>query len=221
MLLARAVLSRPRVQDPSAADRVRRRERAQYEAVAGGGHQRALEAQLRKPRLPRLEPLAFDGRDARAAVSRVPWCTWTRRPRASGRVPASRRTSTSSRYPRRRCCISVDHHVPTLDVAALDSGEVERDSLSRLGPRRATRHAPPPPAPARARRRARSGPPSPRAMLPDQSVPVTTVPMPCSVKLRSTCNRAGPPRRARSGAARAARLEPLRAARRGPCRAPR
>jgi hypothetical protein len=46
---------------------------------------------------------------------------------------------------------------------------------------------------------------SPAATSPDQSVPVTTVPMPRSVNERSTCMRAGPPARARGGASSATR----------------
>ncbi len=133
MLLPRAVLSRRRVQDPPAADRVRRRERTDHEAVAGDGHQRALEAQLRQSRLPRLQPLALDGRDAGGGLAGAVVHVHAGAPRERARSGQQIHLHVEQ-VPGRRCCVAVDHHVPALDFAALDPGEVERDSLSCLGP---------------------------------------------------------------------------------------
>ena len=169
------------------------------------------------PALPGSSSSPSSGRDARGRLARAVVDVHAGAPRAAAARPASSRTSTSSRYvrppvlPRRRR--------PRRRAATSLRSTPARLSATRwpgLGALARARRAPPPRARARARRRARSGPRRPRATLPDHSVPVTTVPMPCSVKLRSTCSRGGPPRpgSARSGSRSARRA--ARAARRGP-----
>ena len=115
-------------------------------------------------------------------------------PRRSGSPTTARTPSTSAR-----------EHRP--EVVLLDIGLPGMDGYEVAARLRATARAPPGSIRTSA----------PRAMLPDQSVPVTTVPMPCSVKLRSTCSR-GDRRAGLAPEPLGQRNRALRAARRGRCR---
>ena len=112
----------------------------------------------------------------------MPWWTETRAPPS---IAVSSSSSTSSRYETGNAP-GRDERVTAAELPPLDAGQSERDTLA--GARALDRgvvhlHA----ADANlAAARARPRSTSPSAIVPDQSVPVTTVPIPCSVKTRST-----------------------------------
>ena len=134
---------------------------------------------------------------SRAGVSRVPWWTCTRSP-CSGRRSDTKRSSASRRKVGRRSASALARRSP-------------RATSSRPTPTRLTATRCPAGARSagwswtwtprtRARRPAGSTvSSSPRAIAPDHSVPVTTVPAPLTVNTRSTCRRAPPPSAPRPG----------------------
>ena len=127
----------------------------------------------------------------RARYCAVPWCSRTWSPERSGRAPGSTLTQASKRR-------------PASAATAGAASQSPRATSSRSSPRRFT----PTRLPActtsaswsctcTLRTPARAPPgtttrPSPALISPDQSVPVTTVPMPLSGNTRSTGRRAGP-----------------------------
>ena len=78
-----------------------------------------------------------------------------------------------------------DERIPAVELPPLDTGQAERDTLARgraLDGRVVHLHA----ADAHFAAARRNASVSPSPIEPDQSVPVTTVPIPLSVKTRST-----------------------------------
>ena len=149
----RAMARRVGVEHDAAAERVRRRQRADHEPVAGGGHERLLEPELEVAAAELDQPR---GRLARAVVHGDPRAAV--RPRV-GRDPRQRdvdadrsRSNADGAWP-----LQVRDHVAPRDLVARDAREVQRHALARrraLDRRVVDLHA------AHARRRARPAAPS-------------------------------------------------------------
>ena len=150
-----------------------RRLAAEDHAVAASCDDRRGEPELR-PAARRRERRARARAPSRRAPARA-------RRRGSARAPrARRRAGTRPGYPPGATSAS-----PRRDLAALDAREAHRDALARLRPLDlAVVHLDAPHAHVAPAGSSRSSSPAP--IEPDQSVPVTTVPIPRSVNERST-----------------------------------
>ena len=174
---------RQRIQHPPAADR---RRRPQHDAVAARGHDRRAQPQLRV----RLSGARDAGDDLARPVVQLD-ARRDLRERLERDVEAIAGAEGAARHER----------VPAAQLRPLDS-RAARPRRAGPPPRaRPARRAPRRCGLGRRGQRARRGARRPPPIEPDHSVPVATVPMPRSVKTRSTYRRAGPLARPRSPAA--------------------
>ena len=161
------VARRRRVDDEPAADR---RPRAQHDAVAARSHDRRVEPELGE---------SVDPHDAREHRRGAVVDEHARRDRRELLDLDVEPVADVVR-------IGLDEGVASAELSPLDAGKGNCDALPGFARRRLRDRGP-----GRCERAPR-GPPGPRgarlpaAILPDQRVPVATVPMPCRLNTRST-----------------------------------
>ena len=199
---ARAVAGRVGVEHDAAAERVGGRERADHEPVAARRDERLLQAQLEVAAAelgqPRRASRACRGGRRRASRRRGGCrASPSRARRRRGTWPRAAPAPRPADDARRRARDLVPARDPGAG-SARRAGRPPRARAARRGPgRERTRAAVP---------AGRISTSSPRAAVPDHSVPVTTVPAPRIVNERSTCRRSGP---SRTRGPRHARRRPL------------